>query len=90
MLDSSILKDAVARQYTVTHLVTQICRVGRETPGADLLVATVTGHDYSKPGKLDIAWDGKATKENLVADALTLLASINIEPLPDKQQETGA
>jgi len=34
-LDSTILKDAVARQDTVTQLVAQIRRVGREIPGAD-------------------------------------------------------
>ena len=93
-MDSTILEDAVARQDTVTQLVAQIRRVGREIPGAELLVAALTRHDYSKPAKPDIARDDKAAQEDLVSrlvtDALTLLASINTEPLTDKQQETVA
>ena len=38
-LDSTILDDAVARQDTVTQLVAQVRRVGREVPGAAELVA---------------------------------------------------
>lgn len=93
-LDSTILEDAVARQDTVTQLIAQIRRVGREIPGADLTVAGLTGHEYSKPGKPDIAWDDQAARDDLVStlvtDALTLLASINVEALTDKQQETVA
>lgn len=93
-LDSTILEDAVARQDTVTQLIAQIRRVGREIPGADLTVAGLTGHDYSKPGKPDIAWDDQAARDDLVStlvtDALTLLDSINVETLTDKQQETVA
>ena len=44
-LDSTILDDAVARQDTVTQLVAQIRRVGREIPGADTIVAALPGHD---------------------------------------------
>jgi hypothetical protein len=82
-LDSTILEDAVARQDTVTQLIAQIRRVGREIPGADATVAALTGHDYSKPGKPDIAWDDKAARDDLVStlvtDALTLLAAIDAE-----------
>ena len=93
-LDSTILEDAVARQDTVTQLVAQIRRVGREIPGADLLVAGLTGHDYSQPGKPDIAWDDKAAQEDLVSrlvtDALTLIELIDTDGLTDQQQETVA
>ena len=93
-LDSTILEDAVARQDTVTQLVAQIRRVGREIPGADLLVASLPGHDYSKPGKPDIAWDDKAAQEDLVSrlvtDALALIERIDIDVLTEKQQETVA
>lgn len=55
-VDSTILEDAVARQDTVTQLIAQIRRVGREIPDAGQVVAGLPGHDYSKPGKPDIAW----------------------------------
>jgi len=67
--------------------------VGREIPGADVTVAGLTGHDYSKPGKPDIAWDDLAARDELVSklvtDALALLASIDADALTDKQQETS-
>ncbi|WP_256041428.1 IS1182 family transposase [Cryobacterium sp. SO1] len=93
-LDSTILEDAVARQDTVTQLVGQIRRVGREIPGADVSVAGLTGHDYSQPGKPDIAWDDRDARDELVSrlvtDALALLGSINVHILNKKQQETVA
>lgn len=93
-LDSTILEDAVARQDTVTQLVAQIRRVGREIPGADVTVAGLTGHDYSKPGKPDIAWDDRAARDDLVSklvtDALTVLASIDVDTLTDEHTETVA
>ncbi|WP_134172328.1 IS1182 family transposase [Cryobacterium psychrophilum] len=93
-LDSTILEDAVARQDTVTQLVAQIRRVGREIPGADVLVSALTGHDYAKPGKPDIAWDDRAARDDLVSalvtDALSLLAGIDPTVLTDAQQETVA
>ena len=43
-LDSTVLDDAVARQDTVTQLIAQIRRVGREVPGArDLIAADALG-----------------------------------------------
>ena len=55
-LDSTVLDDAVARQDTVTQLIAQIRRVGREVPGAKELIATectrlaaLTGQDYDQP-----------------------------------------
>ncbi|MGF0131686.1 transposase, partial [Dietzia cinnamea] len=39
-LDSTVLDDAVARQDTITQLIAQIRRVGREVPGAKELIAT--------------------------------------------------
>lgn len=93
-LDSTILEDAVARQDTVTQLIAQIRRVAREIPGADVVVAGLTGHDYSKPGKPDIAWDDRAARDDLVSglvtDALALLAAIEGVALTDAQQETVA
>lgn len=93
-LDSTILDDAVARQDTVTQLVAQIRRVGREVPGADTIVAALPGHDYTQPGKPDIAWDDKAARDELVSrlvtDALALLAAIDTSALTEPQQETVA
>lgn len=93
-IDSTILEDAVARQDTVTQLIAQIRRVGREVPGADVVVAGLTGHEYSQPGKPNIAWDDQAARDDLVSrlvsDALTLLGTINVETLTDTQQETVA
>jgi len=95
-LDSTILDDAVARQDTVTQLVAQIRRVGREVPGAKDLIATqctrlaaLTGQGYEQPGKPRIAWDDQAARDELVTalvnDALALLAALDIAAI----QEAG-
>ena len=83
-LDSTILDDAVARQDTVTQLIAAIRRVARQVPGAGSLVEQVcTGHDYSQPGKPQIAWDDEAARElvvsALVNDALALLDRIGAD-----------
>jgi IS5 family transposase len=89
-LDSTILDDAVARQDTVTQLIAQIRRVGREVPGAKAVIATectrlaaLTGQDYDQPGKPRIAWDDPAARDELVTalvgDALALLAALDLE-----------
>jgi IS5 family transposase len=89
-LDSTILDDAVARQDTVTQLIAQIRRVGREVPGVKDLIgehctrlAALTGHDYNSTGKPPIAWDDPAARDELVSalvgDALALLAALDIE-----------
>ena len=81
-LDSTILDDAVARQDTVTQLIAAIRRVAREVPGAGEIVtaAATSGHDYSRPGKPEIAWDDPAARDELVSalvnDALAVLAGI--------------
>jgi len=81
-LDSTILDDAVARQDTVTQLIAAIRRVAREVPGADEIItgAATSGHDYSRPGKPQIAWDDPAARDELVSalvnDALAVLAGI--------------
>lgn len=88
-LDSTILDDAVARQDTITQLVAQIRRVGREVPGAAELIETVctrlaalTGQGYDQPGKPRIAWDDEAAREELVTalvnDALALLDALDL------------
>lgn len=75
------MEDAVARQDTLTQLIAQIRRVGREIPGAGVTVAGLTGHDYTQPGKPDIAWDDRDARDELVSrlvtDALALLGSIH-------------
>ncbi len=91
-LDSTILDDAVARQDTVTQLIAQIRRVGREVPGAKDLIATectrlaaLTGQGYEAPGKPPIAWDDRAAREALVSalvgDALALLRAVDLEAI---------
>lgn len=91
-LDSTILDDAVARQDTVTQLIAQIRRVGREVAGAKDLIATecirlaaLTGQDYDQPGKPRIAWDDPAARDGLVSalvgDALALLAALDVEAI---------
>jgi IS5 family transposase len=91
-LDSTILDDAVARQDTVTQLVAQIRRVGREVGGAKDLITTectrlaaLTGQDYTATGKPPIAWDDPAARDELVSalvgDALALLAALDTEQL---------
>lgn len=91
-LDSTILDDAVARQDTVTQLIAQIRRVGREVPGAKGLITehctrlvVLTGQDYHLTGKPPIAWDDPAAREGLVSalvgDALALLAVLDVEAI---------
>jgi transposase-like protein DUF772/DDE family transposase len=80
-LDSTILDDAVARQDTVTQLIAAIRRVAREVGGAaEIVAARTSGHDYSRPGKPEIAWDDPAARDELVSvlvtDALAVLAGL--------------
>jgi IS5 family transposase len=88
-LDSTVLDDAVARQDTVTQLIAQIRRVGREVPGAAELIsihctrlAALTGQGYEAPGKPRIAWDDQVARDELVTalvnDALALLAALDL------------
>jgi hypothetical protein len=91
VLDSTVLDDAVATQDTVTQLVAAIRRVARTVPGADVIVAARTGtHDYTKPGKPDIAWDDAEARaalvHGLVGDALAVVAAVTaagIEPIDE-------
>lgn len=91
-LDSTVLDDAVARQDTVTQLIAQIRRVGREVSGAKGLIdlhctrlAALTGQDYTATGKPSIAWDDQAARDELVSalvgDALALLAALDVEAI---------
>ncbi|MEJ2871985.1 IS1182 family transposase [Actinomycetospora sp. OC33-EN08] len=100
-LDSTILDDAVARQDTVTQLIAAIRRVARDVPGADEIVAAVTtsGHDYTRAGKPQIAWDDPAARDELVSalvgDALAVLAELEArhpdgEGLDDKAAQAVA
>lgn len=91
-LDSTVLDDAVARQDTITQLVAQIRRVGREVPGAKQLIAAhctrlaaLTGQGYDQSGKPRIAWDDPAARDELVSalvgDALALLAALDVDAI---------
>jgi IS5 family transposase len=91
-LDSTILDDAVARQDTITQLIAQIRRVGREVPGAKDLITVactrleaLTGQGYEAPGKPGIAWEDETAREELVTvlvnDALALLAALDLEQI---------
>lgn len=91
-LDSTILDDAVARQDTVTQLVAQVRRVGREVPGADRVIAVrctrleeLTGQGYDGTAKPRIAWDDTQARDELVSalvgDALALLGGLDVEAI---------
>jgi|EndMetStandDraft_5_1072996.scaffolds.fasta_scaffold65243_2 IS5 family transposase len=91
-LDSTILDDAVARQDTVTQLVAQIRRVGREVSGAKELIGVhctrlqaLTGQGYEASAKPRIAWDDQGARDELVTalvgDALALLAALDVETI---------
>ncbi len=91
-LDSTVLDDAVARQDTVTQLIAQIRRVGREVPGSQAVIEqrctglpTLTGQGYDSAGKPRIAWDDTQARDELVGvlvnDALALLAAVDVEAI---------
>ena len=93
-LDSTVLDDAVARQDTVTQLIAQIRRVGREVLGAKDLITAVctrlealTGQGYDSAGKPQIAWNDQAARDELgsalVGDALALLAALDVEAITE-------
>ena len=98
-LDSTVLDDAVATQDTVTQLVSAIRRVLRLVPAAGAVLAGgQRAHDYSLPGKPDIAWDDKEAKaalvHGLVTDALALLDALTSNNTdtgsgPDADDDTG-
>ena len=94
-LDSTVLDDAVATQDTVTQLVAVIRKVAREVPGADVVVAErCTAHDYTDPGKPQIAWDDHEARavlvDALVRDALALLAVVSTWTLGEQASQTVA
>lgn len=93
-IDSTILDDAVARQDTITQLIAQIRRIGREIPAAAPVIAGLPGHDYSRPGKPEIAWDDPVARDDLVSrlvvDALTLIGALEPVRLTEQQQESVA
>jgi IS5 family transposase len=87
-LDSTLLDDAVATQDTVTQLVAQIRKVRRVVPIAETV--PVRAHDYTQPGKPQIAWDDKEARAELVHalvnDAHLVLAACT-EPMDDDQRD---
>ncbi|GAA3514947.1 hypothetical protein GCM10022262_42670 [Georgenia daeguensis] len=94
-LDSTVLEDAVATQDTVTQLIAAIRRVAREvTGGKDAVAEHCVGYDYSQPGKPRIAWEDPAARDELVsalvADAIALLAHLEVEALPEEEQQVVA
>jgi hypothetical protein len=84
-LDSTVLDDAVARQDTVTQLIAAVRRVGRDVPGAAVLITSTCSYDYARPGKPAIAWDDPAARDDLVSqlvnDALALLAGLDVDTI---------
>lgn len=91
-LDSTILDDAVARQDTVTQLIAQVRRVGREVPGAQQVITerctwleALTGQGYDSTAKPRIAWDDTQARDELVTalvnDALALLDGLDTDAI---------
>jgi IS5 family transposase len=87
-LDSTLLDDAVATQDTVTQLIAQIRKVRRVVDAAG--AAPVGAHDYTNPGKPQIAWDDTEARaelvDALVHDAHAVLRACT-EPLDDEQRD---
>lgn len=91
-LDSTILDDAVARQDTVTQLIAQVRRVGREVPGAQQVITdrctrlqALAGQGYDSTAKPRIAWDDPQARDELVTalvnDALALLGGLDTDAI---------
>lgn len=91
-VDSTVFDDAVARQDTITQLISQIRRVGRTVDGAADLIKTVghrypqvTGQDYTLTRKPAIAWDDPHAREELVSalvgDAIALLDALDVDAI---------
>ncbi len=94
-LDSTVLDDAVATQDTVTQLIAVIRKVAREVPGADVVVAQrCSAHDYTDPGKPQIAWDDSQARavliDALVRDALAVLEVVSAWELDEPAAQTVA
>jgi len=94
-LDSTVLDDAVATQDTVTQLIAVIRKVAREVSGAAAVVAQrCSAHDYTDPGKPQIAWDDSEARDALVdalvRDALALLEVLSGWELDEPAARTVA
>jgi IS5 family transposase len=91
-LDSTVLDDAVATQDTVTQLVAAIRKVRRLVPEAGDV--RVSGHDYDRGGKPDIAWDDEVARDALVsalvADAINIIDCLPVTGLTDEQERAVA
>ena len=68
----------MARQDTVTQLIAQVRRVGREVPGAQQVIverctrlAVLTGQGYDTTAKPRIAWDDAQARDELVTALVT-------------------
>jgi hypothetical protein len=89
-LDSTVLDDAVATQDTIAQLIAAIRRVAREVPDAAAVIAEhCRAHDYSRPGKPQIAWDDRAARDELV-DALVGDAHRLLGHLPEQELDAEA
>lgn len=91
-VDSTVFDDAVARQDTITQLISQIRRVGRTVTGADSLIPmvchrypAVTGQDYTTTGKPAIDWDDPHAQEELISalvgDAHGLFGALDVDAI---------
>jgi len=90
-----VLDDAVATQDTVTQLIAVIRKVAREVPGAQEVVAQrCSAHDYTDPGKPQIAWDDSEARavliDALVRDALALVDVVSGWELDEQAARTVA
>jgi hypothetical protein len=69
----------------VTQLIAAVRRVGRDVPGAAVLITSTCSYDYARPGKPAIAWDDPAARDDLVSqlvnDALALLAGLDVDTI---------
>jgi hypothetical protein len=94
VFDSTIMDDAVATQDTVTQLISQIRRVGREVPGAAARIAAECVGDYTTPAKPKIDWNDPAAREGLVSmlvgDANLLVAGFADTDLTEEQAQAVA
>ena len=94
VFDSTIMDDAVATQDTVTQLISQIRRVGREVPGAVQRIAAECVGDYTTPAKPKIDWSDPAAREELVTmlvgDANRLVAALAEMELTEEQAQAVA
>lgn len=91
-VDSTVFQDAVARQDTITQLISVIRRFGKTmADGVSLMALHATSYDYTRTGKPEIAWDDRDAKDalvsGLVTDALALLGAVDPKTFAEDSPE---